>query len=203
MDCFFCFVKNTCRNSGDLSAIASEDFLLPKTFCHFYHLQVPSFIPIKPINATDNYVSPSASVLLTLERFHTDDLIRHARKRVSYQNYVLRSYIYMARKVVYEGYALPNLSVRVSCAGNQISTKTEESNVRPTWMQMLELNITLLTDHPKKPPTMEPISVALENEAGSLSSKEDLGRALCRISYMRQKDDLGEWEPFEVRKNFI
>ena len=109
--------------------------------------RVPHFLAIKPIVATDNYVEHGASVLLTLEKYHTDDIARHARKRVSYQNYVLRSYIYMARHVSFEQFDnnLPNLCVSVSCAGSAKTTFIEENNVRPTWMQMLEMRITLLT----------------------------------------------------------
>ena len=164
--------------------------------------RVPTFFPIKPVVATDGLVSPQSSILMTLERSTTDDIARHARKRVSYNQYVLRSYIYMARNCSFDGYHLPNLSVNVSCAGSSKATKIENSNVRPTWMQMIKQEVTLLTDHPKKPPTMEPIVVSLVNNAGVMSG-EDLGKALCKISYMRQKDDLGEWEPFDVRPQWV
>ena len=59
--------------------------------------------------------------------------------------------------------------------------------MRPSWMKCIELHLALMSDHPKKPPTMEPITVSLAQDAGYFS-QPSIGKAICKYTYMRQKN---------------
>lgn len=124
---------------------------------------VPQFFPLKPMPWNGIQKLP-VSVLMTLERT-TDDAVcnqRHARKLVKNMHYTLRAYVFAAKDIDLEMHAVdPLLSVRVSCAGASVETARVVRDLRPNFMTCLELSISLMSDHPKKPPTMEPITVSL------------------------------------------
>ena len=48
-------------------------------------------------------------------------------------------------------------------------------------MTCVELNIALMADHPKRPPTMEPITIALCHDAGYFN-QQTLGKATCKLA---------------------
>merc|ERR1719456_2135879 len=125
---------------------------------------------------------------MTLERAPNDDVLRHNRKSVTARAYVVRAYVFMARNVVLpHSEAPPNLKVRVNCAGVSKATDTIRGDLRPAWMQCIEMACTLMSDHPKEPPTMEPITVTLVSDEG-VFSKVDLGQTVCKYTYMRCKN---------------
>eukprot|EP00438_Fugacium_kawagutii_P006603 Skav212982 [mRNA] locus=scaffold423:97643:121234:- [translate_table: standard] len=101
------------------------------------------------------------SVLMVVEHFTTDDVPRHNRRTV---------------KPMVDT-ASTNLALRVACAGISKTTAPEASQVRPMWMKPLELKVTLCSDHPKEPPTMEPITVTL------LDSQTILGVKILGIDW--------------------
>eukprot|EP00928_Gymnodinium_smaydae_P013524 TRINITY_DN14930_c0_g1_i1.p1 TRINITY_DN14930_c0_g1~~TRINITY_DN14930_c0_g1_i1.p1 ORF type:complete len:1551 (-),score=396.30 TRINITY_DN14930_c0_g1_i1:68-4687(-) len=143
------------------------------------------------------------SVLMAIERYNTDDVPRHNRKNVKPMSYVLRAYVFMGRNIRTQQ-ALQSYAVRVACAGVSKSTP-ERTEVRPMWMQALDLKVTLSSDHPKEPPTMEPIIVTLVDQSTSLTGKSqiDIGKTVCTYEYMRKKDSMGNWEPYRLQPQWI
>ena len=57
-------------------------------------------------------------------------------------------------------------------------------------------------DHPKKPPTMEPITVSLCQYEGYFK-QPNVGKAICKYTYMRQKNILEEWEPYKLQPQWV
>jgi hypothetical protein len=176
--------------SMDLSAVVKYDDGAATT---------PKFFPLHGIPGMGTSIA--SSILLTMEWANKDDVPRAAPKAVLPGPYLLRAYIFRARNVVYEKDSLPNLELKVSCAGVSKSTGAIKETACPRWMKVLELRITLLADDANSPPTMENIIVTL-NHSTFLSSAE-IGRAACHYSYMRMKDALGAWEPFRVEPQWV
>merc|ERR1719221_2070752 len=113
-----------------------------------------------PDNATS---STSASVLITVERNRSDDVVRHNRKIVRPMIYIVRSYCFMARYISYEGMRLDReaglYALRFSCAGMSKTTEFKQGP-RPLWMQHQDMRVVLCSDSTKADPTIEPITVA-------------------------------------------
>jgi hypothetical protein len=87
----------------------------------------------------------------------------HGRTQVKAMSYVLRAYVFAARRIEFgelKGVD-PALFCRVSCAGATNETNVVDNDLRPSWMKCVHLNIALMSDHPKKPPTVEPITISL------------------------------------------
>lgn len=65
--------------------------------------------------------------------------------------------------------------------------------------------MTLCSDHPKEPPTMEPITVTLLDSQSILGMKSDrdIGKTVCTYEYMRQKDNMGRWEPYRLQPQWV
>jgi len=174
--------------------------------------RIPTFFPLIPMPWNGVQTLP-ASLLMTLEKTSdeasTNSSNRHNRKQVKNMLYVLRAYVFAAKDV--QGFDIsrpggysgePNLFVRVTCAGASVETARLQGDLRPSWMKCLELNITLMSDHPKKAPTMEPITVSLLNQDNFISSST-LGKAICRYTYMRTRNLLNEWEPFSIEPQWV
>jgi len=144
------------------------------------------------------------SVLMVIEHFTTDDVPRHNRRTVKPMVYIVRAYVFMARNIKVDT-AGANLALRVACAGISKTTEPEFGQVRPMWMKPLELRVTLCSDHPKEPPTMEPITVTLLDSRTVLGVKadRDIGKTVCTYEYMRQKDNMGRWEPFRLKPQWV
>jgi len=160
----------------------------------------PRFMSMEPMPYNTHQRSP-ASLLIVIERYASDDVTRHNRKNVKPMAYIVRAYVFMGRSIkTGHDTGLLNYGVRVACAGVSKSTDGRPE-VRPMWMQPLELKVTLSSDHPKEPPTMEPLVVTLFDKS-SLGNK-DIGKTVCTYEYMRQKDNMGKWEPFKLRPQWI
>eukprot|EP00397_Hematodinium_sp_SG-2012_P002251 GEMP01002257.1.p1 GENE.GEMP01002257.1~~GEMP01002257.1.p1 ORF type:complete len:1429 (+),score=308.39 GEMP01002257.1:138-4424(+) len=161
---------------------------------------VPMFLALNPMPWNSVQRHP-ASCLLTIEHFLSDDVQRHHRKQIRAMNYCIRVYVFMARRIRNQNDAEPNYFVRVSCTGSVSETKIRKEQ-RPIFMQCVELSVTLMCDHPKKPPTLEPITVHLCNDEG-VFNKVDIGKAVCRYTYLRRKNVLQKWEPFDHRPQWV
>merc|ERR1719445_1420463 len=59
----------------------------------------PQFHPLTPMPDQADAGCASASVLVTIERSPTEDIVRHARKMVKPMMYIVRSYCFMARGI--------------------------------------------------------------------------------------------------------
>jgi len=162
---------------------------------------VPVFFCLKPMPWNATQKAPS-SCLLTIEQHHSDDIVRHRRKQVKAGQYVVRAYIFMARAIKNSNDAEPNYFVKASCAGAVAQTQIIHKDMRPVFMTCLELNTTLMCDHPKKPPTMEPITITLLNDEG-LFNKVSIGKANCRYTYLRQKNVLQITEMFDLTPQWV
>ena len=165
----------------------------------------PKFIELKPMPDQAGSRNPP-SVLITIERNRTEDVVRHARKTIRPMQYLLRGYCFMARRVNYPGKSsdssTPDLyNLRVTCAGVSKSTKSLQGP-RPLWMEPIELKVTLFSDSTKENPTIEPITVAIAKE-GTYFGATDLGKAVCVYTNMRRKDNLGNWEPYLLQPQWI
>jgi len=158
----------------------------------------PRFYALQPMPQFGGQTKP-ASVLVLIEQ-HTKDEVRHNRKHVMPRDYIVRAYIFMARNIQAQHPASFNL--QVSCAGAYVKTEAREE-VRPMWMVMKAMKVTLCSDHERKPPTMEPIVVALYENKSSIMSETFVGKAVCTYEYMRQKDSMNEWEPFRLNPQWI
>ncbi|CAD7935782.1 unnamed protein product [Amoebophrya sp. A25] len=166
--------------------------------------RIPFFTPLKPMPWNGVQTLP-VSLLMTLEKTSQESATnaRHMRKMVKNMQYVLRVYMFGARHIdLGERTAEPALFVRATCAGASTETRQIVGDLRPTWMRCMELCITLMSDHPKKPPTMEPITVSLCNYEGFFSQPV-IGKAICKYTYMRQKDILDEWEPYQLVPQWV
>eukprot|EP00927_Polykrikos_kofoidii_P027847 TRINITY_DN24386_c0_g1_i2.p1 TRINITY_DN24386_c0_g1~~TRINITY_DN24386_c0_g1_i2.p1 ORF type:complete len:1500 (-),score=279.92 TRINITY_DN24386_c0_g1_i2:156-4655(-) len=194
---------------GVLSGRTRIGFLM----CHLedfpkYELQNPSkprFLAMDPMPYNTTQRLP-CSVLMVIDRHTTDDVPRHNRKNVRPMAYICRAYVFIGRNIFNSDRAnLPSYALRVACAGISLSTE-ERQEVRPKWMQMLELKLTLMSDHPKEPPTMEPITVTLcEQVTGITGGKrqKDLGKTVCTYEYLRRMNDMDEWEPYRLNPQWI
>ncbi|CAE7313563.1 Ttll11 [Symbiodinium sp. CCMP2592] len=163
----------------------------------------PRYIPLEPMPFNMHARIPG-SVLMVIEHFTTDDVPRHNRRTVKPMVYIVRAYVFMARNIKVDT-AGANLALRVACAGISKTTEPEFGQVRPMWMKPLELRVTLCSDHPKEPPTMEPITVTLLDSRTVLGVKadRDIGKTVCTYEYMRQKDNMGRWEPFRLKPQWV
>jgi len=163
----------------------------------------PRYIPLEPMPFNTHARIPG-SVLMVIEHFTTDDVPRHNRRTVKPMVYIVRAYAFMARNIKVDT-ASTNLALRVACAGISKSTNGEAGVVRPMWMKPLELKVTLCSDHPKEPPTMEPITVTLVDSQTILGMKRevDIGKTVCTYEYMRQKDNMGRWEPYRLQPQWV
>jgi hypothetical protein len=161
----------------------------------------PRYLALEPMSFNSQQRLPG-SVLVVIDQSPTDDVVRHNRKNVKPMQYIVRAYIFMARNITTD--SMKNYAVRVSCAGVSKST-AELREVRPMWMKALDLKVTLSSDHPKEPPTMEPITITLCDQSTTIvgKSQTDLGKAVCQYEYMRQLDNMGNWEPFRLRPQWI
>ncbi|CAD7964088.1 unnamed protein product [Amoebophrya sp. A120] len=166
--------------------------------------RIPFFLPLKPMPWNGMQKLP-VSLLMTLEKTSDESSTnnRHNRKIVKNMAYVLRVYLFGARHIDFGGNQTnPALFVRATCAGASTETGQIAGDLRPQWMRCMELHITLMTDHPKRPPTMEPITVSLCNYEG-MFSQPVIGKAICKYTYMRQKDILDEWEPYRLAPQWV
>ncbi|CAL1157277.1 unnamed protein product [Cladocopium goreaui] len=163
----------------------------------------PRYIPLEPMPFNTHARIPG-SVLMVIEHFTTDDVPRHNRRTVKPMVYIVRAYAFMARNIKVDT-ASTNLALRVACAGISKTTAPEAGQVRPMWMKPLELKVTLCSDHPKEPPTMEPITVTLLDSQTILGVKNDrdIGKTVCTYEYMRQKDNMGRWEPYRLQPQWV
>ncbi|CAK9046149.1 unnamed protein product [Durusdinium trenchii] len=163
----------------------------------------PRYMPLEPMPFNTHARIPG-SVLMVIEHFTTDDVPRHNRRTVKPMVYIVRAYAFMARNIKVDT-ANTNLALRVACAGVSKTTNPEASQVRPMWMKPLELKVTLCSDHPKEPPTMEPITVTLLDSQTILGVKNDrdIGKTVCTYEYMRQKDNMGRWEPYRLQPQWV
>eukprot|EP00746_Dinoflagellata_sp_MGD_P003068 gnl/MRDRNA2_/MRDRNA2_105982_c0_seq1.p1 gnl/MRDRNA2_/MRDRNA2_105982_c0~~gnl/MRDRNA2_/MRDRNA2_105982_c0_seq1.p1 ORF type:complete len:1491 (+),score=316.30 gnl/MRDRNA2_/MRDRNA2_105982_c0_seq1:92-4564(+) len=158
----------------------------------------PKFYALRAMPYNSRQKMP-ASVLMTIEKHPSDDVLRHNRKNVRPMPYIVRAYVFMARSIKCE--SSPNFAIRVNCAG--VSKETEAiSNLRPCWMQNLDLRVILMSDHPKEPPTMEPITVTLVHKLGLFNSV-DLGKAICDYKYMRRLNVMGKWEKYVLEPQWV
>lgn len=159
----------------------------------------PKYITLDPMPNTANQRLP-ASVLMTIEQFNTDDVARHNRKYVKLMSYIIRAYVFMARGIRSD---LSNYACRVSCAGVSKTTDSRDE-VRPTWMLPLELKVTLSSDHPREPPTMEPITVTIVGGTQvTIRGRKDICKTVCKYEYMRRKDNMQKWEPYTLKPQWI
>ncbi|CAJ1448425.1 unnamed protein product [Effrenium voratum] len=163
----------------------------------------PRYIPLEPMPFNTHARLPG-SVLMVIEHFTTDDVPRHNRRAVKPMVYIVRAYAFMARNIKVDT-ARTNLALRVACAGISKTTTPEAGQVRPMWMKPLELKVTLCSDHPKEPPTMEPITVTLVDckTVLGVSMDADVGKTVCTYEYMRHKDNMGRWEPYRLQPQWV
>jgi len=161
----------------------------------------PRFLALEPMPGVKT-VNTGASVLITIEYYHTDDVLRHRRKDVRPMLYIVRAYCFMARNINDgSGSDEPgSYSLRVLCSGMTSKTTTLQQ-VRPLWMQHLDIKVVLFSDSRSEPPTVEPITVSLISEGG-ISSTE-IGKASCVYTLMRKKDTLDKWEPYNLNPQWI
>jgi hypothetical protein len=169
-----------------------------------YHLGNPSkprYIPLKSMHDNSKQRLPAA-VLAAVDYSKSDDVIRHNRKNVKPMQYIVRAYVFMAREI--RTHERKSYALRVSCAGVSKSTAILEE-VRPQWMECVDLKVTLCSDHPKEPPTMEPITITLcdQTKAFGRRAHVDMGKAVCQYEYMRQKDNMNKWEPFKLAPQWV
>jgi len=144
------------------------------------------------------------SVLISIERHRSDDVVRHSRKVIKPMVYIMRSYCFMARNISYDGMRQDgearNYGLRVSCAGMSKTTPFLKGP-RPLWMQHQDMRVVLCSDSTKEAPTIEPITVSLVEEGSVFNG--DLGKAICVYTHLRRKDNLGKWEPYSLSPQWI
>jgi hypothetical protein len=142
------------------------------------------------------------TVLMSIERSDGElilDSDRQDRVNVVPQTYLLRAYVFMARYIQDRDLELKDkLKLKVMCAGVSQSTRELGGPIRPLWMSSLQLKLSLVSDHPKEPPSSEPISLSLETSEGKV-----LGATSCVYDYMRRKDGMGNWESFELQPQWV
>lgn len=159
----------------------------------------PRFVQLEPMPYNIKQTSP-ASILIVLEQTtRVPPKVKHNRKDVKPMQYCVRAYIFMARNIDAEH--PQDFRVRVHCAGVGKTTKATRGEVRPNFMQMLDLPVWFCSDHAQEPPTVEPITVTLEQGSGPLAI--DHSKASCFYEYMRQRDSMKNWEPFELNPQWI
>jgi len=168
----------------------------------------PRYVALNPMPGNAQSRNPP-SVLITLERNRSEDVVRHARKIIKPMVYLLRAYVFMARHISYRDKspdAEPDsFSLRVACAGVSKVTK-EHRGPRPVWMTPVELKVTLFSDSAKENPTIEPITVTLVRSGTTFDAmlrNMDLGKAVCTYTQLRKKDNLGNWEPYSLMPQWI
>jgi len=165
----------------------------------------PKFFPLTPMPYNSMQRSP-ASVLIVVEQSASDDVTRHNRKNVKPLTYIVRGYVFMARSIETDSSEPLGYAIRMACAGMSKSTE-ERTEVRPMWMTVLNLKVTLYSDHPKEPPTMEPITLTLCDQKTipmvSYKQQSDLGKAVCTYEYMRTKDNMGNWETYRLKPQWV
>jgi hypothetical protein len=164
----------------------------------------PKFYALEPMPYNAKQLKLPISVLLSLEHHVTDDVNRHNRKSIRQMSYIVRAYVFMARNISSQAAEAEAYSLRVSCAG--VTKYTDPDNrVRPMWMKNIDLMVKLMSDHPKEPPTMEPITVALvvRGTMGINALEKDIGKVVCKYEYMRQKDNMGRWETYQLQPQWV
>ena len=104
-------------------------------------------------------------------------------------------------------------------------TAAKSGTTSPHWMEALRLDVKLMTPTPTKPPTMEPITLAVYDK--TLFRKALVGKAIVNFGRwvwvwvlgcesnrcvwcagwvtdrMRQKDVLGQWDKFQLSPQWI
>jgi len=159
----------------------------------------PKFIQLEPMPFNVGQTSP-ASVLMVLEQSTSQiQKIAHARIPVKPYQYLVRAYVFMARAI--DTQHPQDFSLRVDVAGVSTSTKKTSKEVRPMWMQVVELPVWYFSDNQSEPPTVEPITVSLVEGSGPL--KRDIAKASCRYEYLRKRDSMKVWEPYELNPQWI
>lgn len=164
----------------------------------------PRFIALEPMPGRSQTRIPP-SVLITIEKHPSDDVVRHLRRRIKPMLYIVRAYCFLARQIKYDGMSTEagepdEYGLRVTCAGVSRTTQLL-AGPRPMWMQPLDLKVILCSDSPKEPPTIEPVAVTLVRGGSIVNS--DLGKAVCVYTHMRQRDNLGQWEPYSLDPQWI
>jgi len=76
-----------------------------------------------------------------------------------------------------------------------------QEEVRPRWMQPLNLKVVLMSGQHGEPPTCEPIHLTLLDGRGT--GNVEIATATCVYTLMRKKDTLGEWEPYDLSPQWI
>lgn len=144
------------------------------------------------------------AVLMVIEKHHTDDVLRHARKRIQPMVYILRTYLFAARNISYEGMR-PDLEpdflrCRISCAG-MVGVTGKKQGPRPLFMEVLDLKVILSSESTKVTPTIEPITVTLMKE--ETWGNRDVGKAVCVYTHLRKRDMLYNWEKYDLRPQWV
>mmetsp|Transcript_44643 Transcript_44643/g.78493 ORF Transcript_44643/g.78493 Transcript_44643/m.78493 type:complete len:1495 (+) Transcript_44643:94-4578(+) len=158
----------------------------------------PKFLTLSPMPGRPHH---GASLLITVEYSNVDDGIRPDRKKVRQMLFIVRAYCFMARSIDYNSGDEPaNYALHISCSG--ISKKTKWiQQVRPMWMEAVDLKVVLMSDSRNEPPTVEPISIMLE-DIRNVSSIQ-IGKAIAEYSIMRSKNTLGVWNPYSLDPKWI
>merc|ERR1712060_48447 len=91
-------------------------------------------------------------------------------------------------------------ALQASCAGASKET-TAQPGPRPKFMQHLDLHVMLYSDSPKNPPSMEPITLSLKLKHGATAKV--IATASCLYTHMRQKDHIGNWEPYAMVPQWV
>lgn len=163
----------------------------------------PKFIALESMPDNAGNRNPP-SVLITIEKNRTEDVVRHSRKTIKPMVYIVRAYCFLARNIKYEGMRSDvepeHYGLRITCAG--VSRNTEMlKGPRPLWFLPLDLKVILCSDSTKETPTIEPITVTLVQGASMFNT--DLGKAVCVYTHMRRKDTLGNWEPYTLKPQWV
>mmetsp|Transcript_85297 Transcript_85297/g.241700 ORF Transcript_85297/g.241700 Transcript_85297/m.241700 type:complete len:1647 (-) Transcript_85297:29-4969(-) len=163
----------------------------------------PRFLALEPMPDKAMSRNPP-SVLITIEKHNSEDVVRHTRRTIKPMYYIMRAYCFLARRIEHDGMRVDaepeQYGLRVGCAG--VSRTTELLHgPRPLWMQRLDLRVVLCSDSPKEAPTIGPITVTLVQNTTLLSG--DLGQAKCIYTHMRKRDALSKWEPYRLEPQWI
>ncbi|CDJ42504.1 C2 domain-containing protein, putative [Eimeria tenella] len=151
--------------------------------------RAPVWVPLHPMPHLSGLQAPSA-VLMTLEKAKSEAAARTKRKHVVAAEYLLRAYIYTARKISSPSGALPNPIVQVTCAGVTKETEPCEATSNPVFMECLHLELRLMTDTTTRLPTVVPIVTSLFDDRSW--GRQLLGRAVCHYDRLRGKLKPGE-----------
>ncbi|CDI81794.1 C2 domain-containing protein, putative [Eimeria acervulina] len=151
--------------------------------------RAPVWVPLHPMPHLSDSLAPSA-VLMTLEKAKTDAAARTKRKHIVAAEYILRTYIYTARKISSPSGALPNALVQVTCAGVTKETEPCDATSNPVFMECLQLDLRLMTDTTTRLPTVVPIVASVFDDRSW--GRQLLGRAVCHYDRLRGRLKPGE-----------